>query len=119
MVSKLRGDLSDAAAFLGVAKFNLQQANNNLFVAQARKEQADKATALIRTQSSTLPDPQGSTTYIFGGCEQQSYPTVAGADIVGSQNKFGFRLKSGYTMLYGSCTDKTQIIVQDGDLISY
>ena len=44
VVSRLQEDLNDASDQLGVSKFNLQQANNNLFVAQARKEQADKAT---------------------------------------------------------------------------
>jgi hypothetical protein len=104
---------------LGVAKFNLVQANNNLFVAQARKEQADKATAMVRTQSSTLPDPKSTSTYIFSGCEQRGYPTIGGADIVGVQNSLGFRLRSGYTLLYGDCTNKSAVSVKEGDVINY
>ena len=119
LVSSLRANLQDSMDRLGVAKFNLQQANNNLFVAQARKEQADKATAMVRTQSSVLPDPNGSTTYIFGGCEQLGYPTVAGDDVVDLSNKYGFKLRSGYTLLYGDCTSSSKVMVKDGDLINY
>jgi len=119
LVSRLRADLQDSMDRLGVAKFNLQQANNNLFVAQARKEQADKATAIVKAQSSTLPDPNSSSTYIFGGCEQHGYPTITGADIVGKYNKYGFQLRSGYTLLHGSCTAGEKIAVHDGDVINY
>lgn len=119
LVSNLRSQLEDAGAQLGVAKFNLVQANNNLFVAQARKEQADKATAMVRTQSSTLPDPKSTSTYIFSGCEQRGYPTIGGADIVGVQNSLGFRLRSGYTLLYGDCTNKSAVSVKEGDVINY
>lgn len=119
LVSNLRGQLEEAAAQLGVAKFNLVQANNNLFVAQSRKEQADKATAMVRTQSSTLPDPKSTSTYIFGGCDQLGYPTITGADIVGNSNSLGFRLRSGYTLLYGDCTSKSVVTVKEGELINY
>ena len=119
LVSSLRASLQDAMDRLGVAKFNLQQANNNLFVAQARKEQADKATAIVKTQSSTLPDPEGTSTYIFGGCDQMNYPTIAGADIIGASNRLGFQLKSGYTLLYGDCTSASKVVVADGDVINY
>ena len=119
LVSKLRAKLQDAMDRLGVAKFNLQQANNNLFVAQARKEQADKATAIVKTQSSTLPDPDSSSTYIFGGCDQHNYPTIVGADIVGAHNKYGFKLRSGYTLLHGACTSTQKVVVADGDVVEY
>ena len=119
LVSQLRAKLQRSMDSLGVAKFNLQQANNNLFVAQARKAQADKATAIVRSQSTTLPDPNASSTYIFGGCEQHGYPTITGADIVGAHNKYGYKLKSGYTLLHGSCTSASKVVVADGDLINY
>ena len=119
LVSKLRAKLQDSMDRLGVAKFNLQQANNNLFVAQARKEQADKATAIAKSQAAVLPDPESSSTYIFGGCNQHNYPTIVGADIVGAYNKYGFKLRSGYTMLYGSCTSAEQVAVAEGDVIDY
>jgi len=119
LVSKLRAKLQDSLDRLGVAKFNLQQANNNLFVAQARKEQADKATAIVKTESSTLPDEDSTSTYIFGGCDQHNYPTITGADIVGAHNKYGFKLRSGYTLLHGSCTTGGKVAVADGDIIDY
>lgn len=46
-------------------------------MAQARKEQADKSTELIRLQTST----QASES-VFLGCEQQAYPTIFGSAIV-------------------------------------
>ena len=52
---------------LGIAKFNLQQANNELFVAQAVKEQADKATAILYLESTALPT-NSSIKSNFGGC---------------------------------------------------
>ena len=48
-------ELEDAKEQLGASKFKLQQAKNNLFVAQAAKEQADKATAIVSLSSSALP----------------------------------------------------------------
>ena len=64
---------------MGVAKFNLQQANNRLFVAQAIKEQADKATAIVAMSSAVLPkDPKARST--FKGCEPTNYPSMMGSD---------------------------------------
>lgn len=51
----LREQLSNSSSQLGIAKFNLQQTLNSLYVAQAAKEQADKATAIVRAQTSSLP----------------------------------------------------------------
>jgi hypothetical protein len=41
---------------------NYQMAMNQLIVAQARKEQADKATSIITMQSSTLPPATSNST---------------------------------------------------------
>jgi hypothetical protein len=65
---------------LGEAKFNLNQALNNLYMAQAAKEQADKA-VLIASIAESAPI-SGSTTYIFRGCEVGNYPSVFGSVIV-------------------------------------
>lgn len=118
LVSKLREQLGDAGDNLGVAKFNLQQALNNLFVSQARKEQADKATAIVKTQSSTLPAADSTSTYIFAGCVQQAYPTISGSARIDDSNTLGYRLSSGNTLLFGECTQK-EISCQNGDIISY
>ena len=56
LVSRVRTELAAADNKLGVAKFNLLQALNNLYVAQALKEQADKATNLVRLQTAALPE---------------------------------------------------------------
>lgn len=117
LVSKLRETLSDAGDQLGVAKFNLQQALNNLVVAQAKKEQADKATAIVRAQSSILPEVNSTSTYIFGGCVQQAYPTIAGSARVNSANALGYQLATGNTLLFGGCTQK--VSVATGDTIQY
>lgn len=62
---------------MGIAKFNLNQATNNLLVAQAAKEQADKALALATAEASVIPE--GNSTYIFSGCDIGAYPTYAGS----------------------------------------
>lgn len=77
--SNIASQLKDADYALGVAKFNLQQATNTLFVAQAAKEQADKLTAIITTQSSTLPQSDSSEANHFEGCDQGAYPTMMGS----------------------------------------
>jgi hypothetical protein len=96
----------------------LQQANNNLFVAQSGKEQADKATAIVRTQSSVLPPADSQSTYIFGGCVQQAYPTIAGSARIDRSNKLGYALSTGNTLLFGDCTTK-DLSCKDGDIINY
>ena len=65
-----------------------------------------------------LDPPDSESTYIFGGCEQQGYPTITGADIVGAYNQYGFQLQSGYTMLHGSCTSSVKVNVSEGDVIT-
>ena len=45
-------------------------------MAQAAKEQADKAMLIASAQASEMPE--GSTTYIFGGCDSYNYPTITG-----------------------------------------
>jgi chromosome segregation ATPase len=118
LVSQIQESLNDAADQLGVSKFNLQQANNNLFVAQARKEQADKATEIVRVQSSALPADDSTSTYIFAGCEQQAYPSIGGSAQINDSNKYGYQLSSGHTLVFGGCT-KADNSVRKGDLITY
>lgn len=118
LVSHLQEELGDASDQLGVAKFNLQQAMNNLFVAQARKEQADKATAIVRAQSSRLPAENSTSTYIFSGCNQQAYPTIAGSALISEANRVGYQLSSGNTLVFGDCTQR-DVSVKKGDIISY
>ena len=118
LVSKIREQLTDAGDNLGVAKFNLQQALNNLYVAQARKEQADKATSIVRVQSSALPAENSTSTYIFAGCTQQAYPTISGSATVEQANGLGYRLSTGSTLLFGDCTER-EVACGKGDVITY
>lgn len=118
VVSRLKENLNDAADQLGVSKFNLQQANNNLFVAQSRKQQADKATQIVRAQSSVLPAENSTSTYIFAGCEQQAYPSIGGSAFISQANRIGYQLNSGHALVFGSCT-KRDVSVKEGDAIVY
>lgn len=116
LVSNIKGKLNDAQTQLGVSKFNLQQALNNLLVAQAAKAEADKATAVVLAQSSTLPS--GNSTYLFAGCVQQAYPTICGTAQVTKANSFGYSLSTGENLLFGSCTTKSEAF-KVGDYINY
>lgn len=96
----MRVDFDAAKNSLGVAKFNLNQAMNNLFVAQAAKEQADKATNLISAQASST----NSKPITFGGCDAQTYPTIFGTSYVTSVDPSSLALSSGAIILRGPCT---------------
>lgn len=115
LVSKVRAELAVADNKLGVAKFNLLQALNNLYVAQARKEQADKSTNIVRMQTATLPEEE--STHIFAGCIQQAYPTISGTAVISKANGQGYSLNSGNVLVFGDCTQKEVVVV--GDLIEY
>ena len=115
LVSKIRAELAVADNKLGVAKFNLLQSLNNLYVAQARKEQADKSTNIVRMQTATLPEEE--STHIFAGCVQNAYPTISGSAIVSRANGSGYALNSGSVLVFGDCTHKELVVV--GDLIQY
>ena len=115
LVSKTRAELAVADNKLGVAKFNLLQALNNLYVAQARKEQADKSTNIVRMQTATLPEEE--STHIFAGCVQNAYPTISGSALVSETNGSGYALNSGNVLVFGDCTQKELVVV--GDLIEY
>lgn len=44
---------------------------------------------------------------------------MIGTDIIVSANSLGFKLRSGYTLLYGGCTSKPQYSWKEGDVVSY
>ena len=102
---------------MGAAKFVEVQAKNELFVAQASKEQADKATAIASMQLATLPKNE-SLASRFGGCDLLSYPTMIGSELIQEVSQFGIILASGHVVLFGSCTI-TSGIFSAGDLVSY
>ena len=86
-------------------------------MAQAAKEQADKATAIVRAQTSSLPT-ESLIASLFGGCDKKAYPMIAGSAWVQSFNRLGYKLSSGSTLLLGSCTVGYGSIVQ-GNTIKY
>jgi len=119
LVSRLRADLQDSMDRLGVAKFNLQQANNNLFVAQAAKAAADKAVSLAYAQGvASLDALEGESTYVFNGCVEQAYPVITGTVAVSTLISSGAMLNSGQVLTWGDCTDKTDM-VQEGDVVTF
>ena len=115
LVSRTRTELAVADNKLGVAKFNLLQALNNLYVAQALKEQADKSTNIVRMQTATLPEEE--STHIFAGCVQNAFPTISGSALVSRANGSGYALNSGNVLVFGDCTQRELVVV--GDLIDY
>ena len=100
---------------LGKANFNLNQAMNNLLVAQSAKEQADRNIAIMTAQS--VERDTGNRTYIFSGCEALNYPSYSGSSQVESVEEGKALLTSGRTLLFGQCTQKGDIKV--GDLVYF
>ena len=71
--------------------------------------------------STVLPNGTGKDVRVavFARGPKAEEAQAAGADIVGQHNKYGFQLRSGYTLLHGSCTTAEKILVADGDVINY
>jgi hypothetical protein len=116
-VYELQLQAAEAKHYLGQAEFNLVQAMNALFVAQAAKEQSDKAILIASAQSSQLPT--GTSTYIFSGCEIGNYPVISGTASITASSGAGFELSSGYNILYGSCTEKGGVAFSTGDTVCF
>ncbi len=55
---------------------------NTLFVAQARKAEADKATMLVYLQTSKQTIGGNSYSATFAGCDQKVYPSIVGSAAV-------------------------------------
>ena len=119
-MNTIRTQASSQGSSLGAANFNLTQANNNLFVAQAAKAAADKATqtAYAYGASSLNLLTSGSSTYVFQGCNHQVYPVITGTVAVSSLISSGAVLNSGHILTWGDCTSKTQL-VSAGSVVTY
>jgi hypothetical protein len=119
LVASLRGQYDSAKTSLGGANFNLVQALNNLYVAQAAKTAADKAVSLAFAEGAASLDLlKGSSTYIFKGCVEQAYPEISGTVAVSTLISSGARLNSGHILTWGDCTAKTQTVAV-GDLVYF
>jgi hypothetical protein len=116
-VGELRGESNNAKAAAGLAKYNLNQALNNLYVAQAAKESADKATAIAYADGSSLSILDGESTYIFNGCFTEVYPAISGTVSVVNLIPSGCQLSSGHILTWGECTTKEDVNI--GDVIYY
>jgi hypothetical protein len=110
-VSSLINFAQKALNDVGEAKYKLTLALNKLFVAQAAKEQADKAINILYTQNSISDQP-------FAGCNQGSFPGMFGTGRVKIVNQNGFTLESGQILLSGPCT-ASALACSVGDMLYF
>jgi hypothetical protein len=101
---------------LGQARFNLTQAMNNLFLAQAAKQQADKALLLASAQA--LQESSLNITS-FAGCAIGNYPSISGTASIVSASQGWVRFNSGYILLFGGCTVQDKMARNIGDIIQF
>jgi len=113
----------------GQAQWNYETALNKLYVAQARKETADRASAIALAEGSSSDHNTGfSNTTVgqtsspvtvgtFVGCDAQVYPPISGKVTVTKKLSNGYIVSSGHQVLYGPCTKHTSCNV--GDILSY
>lgn len=103
-----------------------------MYVAQARKETADRASAIALAEGS-LSDHNvnngvntigqnktiaGSAAGVsFGGCDAKAYPVISGTSKVVSLLPNGYTLSSGQQVIYGSCSTAGKCAV--GDFVKY
>lgn len=100
---------------------------NKLYLAQSRKETADRASSIALAEGS-LSDHNvnngastiGGTTKAtsFGGCDSKSYPSISGTSKVVSVGANGYSLASGHSVVYGSCS-QASAKVSVGDYVNY
>ena len=114
---------------LGQAQWNFEIALNKLYIAQARKETADRASAIALAEGSSSDHNTGysNTTFgqtsspitvgVFGGCNAQVYPPISGTVKVTQKIANGYVISTGHQVLYGPCTKHTACNV--GDTLSY
>ncbi len=115
----MRGQGNQAKTDLGIANFNLNQALNTLYVAQAAKAASDKATAIAFAQGAASIDIlKGESTYVFQGCNQQVYPSISGTVAVSTLIASGAKLNSGHILTWGDCTDKA-VTVGANDVVTF
>lgn len=86
---------------------------NQLYVATAAKQQADKAIAIVEAQ---ITNTQNTTFY---GCSQGAYPSSFGAGIIQSAITEGYILESNQRLLLGNCTIGSTSIYTAGDMVTF
>jgi chromosome segregation ATPase len=130
-VAAIREKFNAAKNELSAAQWDWELVLNKLYVAQSRKETADRATAIALAEGS-LSDHNvnngvssigGSINLAnggnvsFGGCDARSYPVISGNSQVVSVSSNGYRLASGHNVIYGSCSNAAKCSV--GDFVNY
>jgi len=113
-----RNNQKEAANYLEVSKFNLMQAMNHLFVAQAAKAEADKATAIVSMQTIHIKNVSAVASDVFRGCEQGVYPMISGTAAIVQSNSYSLKLSSGNIIVFGNCSviDKNLVM---GELVTF
>ena len=106
---------------------------NKLYVAQSRKETADRASSIALAEGSKsdhnvnngAASVGGTTSFSnaaakasFGGCDAKAYPSISGSSKVVSVGANGYELASGHNVLYGSCSQASGK-VSVGDFVRY
>ena len=105
---------------------------NKLYLAQSRKETADRASAIALAEGS-LSDHnvnngvnsiggqtslQGGAAASFGGCDVKNYPSISGTSKVVSVDSNGYSLASGHSVVYGQCSSASAGVIV-GDFVRY
>lgn len=106
---------------------------NKLYVAQSRKETADRASSIALAEGSKsdhnvnngVASVGGSTSLSnagakasFSGCDAKAYPSITGSSKVVSVGANGYELASGHNVLYGACSQASGK-VSVGDFVRY
>ncbi len=119
---------------LSSAQWNWETAVNKLYVAQSRKETADRASAIALAEGSlsdhnenngvstiggsiSLSGSSSSSSISFGGCDSRTYPVISGSSKIVTVSNSGYTLASGHSVVYGSCSSAAKCAV--GDLVKY
>ncbi len=111
-LADLRKIAGDSQNDLAKIQWNLDLALNKLYVAQARKEAADRSSAIALAEGSfsVLNVNNGVSTIgasgyaNFAGCASNNYPPISGTSKVVNVLKGGYTVESGHTVSYGSCS---------------
>lgn len=111
-VSELRLRLEKAKKEMHGEQWKYELAINRLYIAQAKKESADRRTAIALAEGS-LSDHNvggvvreiGSRGRKFMGCSGKAYPTISGTGQIREKMEGGFVLSSGHELVYGDCSE--------------
>ena len=129
-VAGIREKFNVAKTELASAQWDWELTVNKLYVAQSRKEAADRASSIALAEGSKsdhnvnngVASVGGSTSLSnaasFGGCDVKSYPSISGNSKVVSVGANGYELASGHSVVYGSCSQATGK-VSVGDFVRY